>query len=128
MNAPLRSAVPRLLLATVFIAAVALGVRLPAQTQSPEQVLAAMEKCREQVISQLSFSDKMKMKAAMGAIANDPEFIAANNAVTNASTPQAQVQAKRALAKVKLDLIEKQDPSLKPIVERIRAAQASVLK
>jgi hypothetical protein len=29
---------------------------------------------------------------------------------------------------MKLDLIEKQDPSLKPIVEKIRAAQASVLK
>ena len=110
------------------MAAMAFGSRIHAQTQSPEPVLASMEKCREQVISQLSFSDKMKMKAAMGAIANDPEFIAANNAVTNASTPQAQVQAKRALAKLKLDLIEKQDPSLKPIVEKIRAAQASVLK
>lgn len=128
MNALIRPTVARLLLASVVMATVALGVRLHAQTQSPEQVLAAMEKCREQIISQLSFSDKMKMKAAMGAIANDPEFIAANNAVTNASTPQAQVQAKRALAKVKLDLIEKQDPSLKPIVEKIRAAQASVLK
>jgi hypothetical protein len=115
-------------MASACMAAMAFGSRLHAQTQSPEQVLAAMEKCREQVISQLSFSDKMKMKAAMGAIANDPEFIAANNAVTNASTPQAQVQAKRALAKVKLYLIEKQDPSLKPIVEKIRAAQASVLK
>jgi hypothetical protein len=110
------------------MAAMAVGSLLHAQTQSPEQVLAAMEKCREQVISQLSFSNKMKMKAAMGFIANNPEFIAANNAVTNASTPQAQVQAKRALAKVKLDLIEKQDPSLKPIVEKIRVAQASVLK
>jgi hypothetical protein len=110
------------------MAAIAVGSLLHAQTQSPEQVLAAMEKCREQVISQLSFSNKMKMKAAMGSIANNPECIAANNAVTNASTPQAQVQAKRALAKVKLDLIEKQDPSLKPIVEKIRVAQASVLK
>jgi hypothetical protein len=128
MNAPLRSAVPRLLLASIFMATLTLGARLHAQTQSPEQVLAAMEKCREQVISQLSFSDKMKMKAAMGAIANDPEFIAANNAVTNAPTPQAQVDARKSLAKVKLDLIGKQDPLLKPIVEKIRAAQASVLK
>jgi hypothetical protein len=128
MNASIRAAIARLLLASVFMTMVALGVRLHAQTQSPEQVLAAMEKCREQVISQLSFSDKMKMKEAMGAIANNPEFIAANNAVTNAATPQAQVQAKRALAKVKLDLIEKQDPSLKPSVEKIRAAQALVLK
>lgn len=128
MNIPIRSAIPRLLLASACMAAMAVGSLLHAQTQSPEQVLAAMEKCREQVISQLSFSNKMKMKAAMGSIANNPEFIAANNAVTNASTPQAQVQAKRALAKVKLDLIEKQDPSLKPIVEKIRVAQASVLK
>jgi hypothetical protein len=128
MNAPLRSAVPRLLLASILMATLTLGARLHAQTQSPEQVLAAMEKCREQVISQLSFSDKMKMKAAMGAIANDPEFIAANNAVTNAPTPQAQVDARKSLAKVKLDLIGKQDPLLKPIVEKIRAAQASVLK
>ncbi|MEY2905561.1 MAG: hypothetical protein RLZZ408_32 [Verrucomicrobiota bacterium] len=87
-----------------------------------------MEKCRDQVISQLSFSDKMKMKAAMGAIANDPVFIAANNAVKNAQTPQAQVQAKRSLATLKLDLIEKQEHSLKPIMEKIRAAQDSVMK
>lgn len=109
------------------MASMALSQGLAAQTQSPEQVLAAMEKCREQVISQLSFSDKMKMKSAMGAIANNPEMVAANAAVANAPTPQAQVVARRALAKLKLDLIEKQDPSLKPIVEKIRAAQASVI-
>lgn len=102
--------------------------RLHAQTQSPEQILASMEKCREQVISQLSFSDKMKMKAAMGAIQDNPQFIAANNAVKNAPTPEAQIEARKALAMVKLDLISRQDPSLKPVVEKIRSAQASVLK
>jgi hypothetical protein len=110
------------------MAAMTFGLRLQAQTQSPDQVLAAMEKCRDQVISRLSLSDKMKMKAAMGAIANDPGFIAANNAVKNAQTPQAQVQAKRSLATLKLDLIEKQEHSLKPIMEKIRAAQDSVMK
>jgi len=128
MMIPLRSFLPRLVAALVIMNAVALPVRLPAQTQSPEQVLAAMEKCREQVISQLSFSDKMKMKSAMGAIAKNPEMVAANAAVANAPTPQAQIAARKALAKLKLDLIEKQDPSLKPIVEKIRAAQASVMK
>jgi hypothetical protein len=113
-----------------IIVAIALVLLAPlqAQTNSPAQTLAAMEKCREQVISQLSFSDKMKMKAAMGAIQNNPQFVAANKAVTDAPTPEAQVEARRALAKVKLDLIAQQDPSLKPIVEKIRAAQASVLK
>jgi len=87
-----------------------------------------MEKCREQVIAGLSFSDKMKMKAAMGVIQGNPEFVAANKAVAEAPTPEAQVEARKALADVKLSLIARQDPSLKPVVEKIRAAQASLLK
>ena len=105
-----------------------LANRLQAQTQSPEQTLAAMEKCREQVISHLSFTDKMKMRAALGAIKSNPQFIAANKAVTDAPTPEAQITARKKLAKVKLDLIEQQDPSLKPVVEKIRSAQAAVLR
>jgi hypothetical protein len=70
----------------------------------------------------------MKMKAAMSAIENKPEFMAANNAVKNAPTLEAQIEARKALSKVKLDLIARQDPSLKPIVDKIRAAQAMVLK
>lgn len=128
MNIPMRSRFPRLLLLSVVISATMLCHRLPAQTNSPTQTLAAMEKCREQVINQLSFSDKMKMNAAMGAIQTNSQFIAANNAVTNAPTPEVQIEARKALAKVKLDLIAQQDPSLKPVVEKIRAAQASVLK
>ena len=115
---------PRLLL--IFL--IPLACELQAQTQSPEQTLAAMDKSREQVISQLSFSDKMKMRSAMGAIQSNPQFIIANNAVTNAPTPEAQIQARRAFAKLKLDLIVKQDPLLKGVVEKIRAAQAAVLK
>ena len=104
------------------------GSQLQAQTQSPQQILAAMEKCREQVISQLSFSDKLKMRAAMGAIQHDSQFVAASKAVSDATTPEAQINARKALAKVKLDLIALQDPSLKPTVEKIRSAQAAVLK
>ena len=105
-----------------------LANRLQAQTQSPEQTLAAMEKCREQVIRQLSFSNKVKMRAAMGAIQSNPQFMAANKAVIDAPTPEAQIAARKALANVKLDLIAKQDPSLKPIIEKIRSAQAAVLR
>ena len=115
---------PRLLL----ILLIPLACELQAQTQSAEQTLAAMDKSREQVISQLSFGDKMKMRSAMGAIQGNPQFIAANAAVANAPTPEAQIQARRAFAKLKLDLIVKQDPSLKTVVEKIRAAQAAVLK
>jgi len=115
-------------LVLAVIAVMVLGDTVSAQTQSPQQVLAAMEKCREQVISQLSFGDKMKMRAAMDAIQDDPRFVAANNAIKNAPTPEAQIGARKALAKVKLDLIAQKDPSLKPVVEKIRAAQAAVLE
>jgi hypothetical protein len=121
----MNSSMKKLLLLVMLLA---LGSQLRAQTQSPQQVLAAMERCREQMISQLSFSDKMKMKAAMSAIQSNPKFISANNAATNAPTPEAQVEARKNLAKVKLDLIELEDPTLKPVVDQIRAAQASVLK
>ena len=99
-----------------------------AQANSPEQNLAAMEACRERVISGLSLGDKMKMKSALGAIRNNPEFLAANRAVTDAKTPEAQIAARKSLANLKLDLIARQDPSLKPVVENIRAAQAAALR
>jgi hypothetical protein len=99
-----------------------------AQTQSPEQTLAAMEKCREQVIARLTFGEKMRMKAAVGAIQGKPQFVTASEAVKNAPTPGAQITARKKLAKVKLDLIEEQDPSLKPVVQKIRSAQAALLK
>jgi uncharacterized protein (DUF885 family) len=113
---------------TPIILLLAFSAHLGAQTQTPDQVLARMEKCRQQVINQLSFGDKMKMKAAMGAIQSNPQFISASNAVINATTPETQVQARKALATLKLNLLEKRDPSLKPIIEKIRMAQASVLR
>ena len=128
MNTPIRDISLRLYLGSFLVAMLALGSQLKAQTQSPEQTLAAMDKSREQVISQLSFGDKMKMRSAMGTIQSNPQFIAANAAVANAPTPEAQIQARRAFAKLKLDLMVKQDLSLKTVVEKIRAAQAAVLK
>lgn len=114
--------------ARLLTAVMILGARLPAQTPSPSQLLAAMEKCREQVIGGLSLSDKMKLKAAMGAIRDNPGLISANNAVKNAPTPEAQVEARKALAALKLDLIARQDPSLGPVVAKIREAQAALTR
>ncbi|MCE9542712.1 MAG: hypothetical protein K8R38_04230 [Verrucomicrobia bacterium] len=128
MNTPILDISLRPYLGSFLVAMLVLGSQLKAQTQSPEQTLAAMDQCREQVISQLSFGDKMKMKAAMGVIQSNPQFIAANAAVTNAPTLEDKIAARKTLAKVKLDLIAQQDPSLKPVVDKIRTAQAAVLK
>jgi uncharacterized protein YpiB (UPF0302 family) len=128
MNTPIRDISLRPYLESFLVAMLVLGSQLKAQTQSPEQTLAAMDQCRERVISQLSFGDKMKMKEAMGVIQSNPQFIAANAAVTNAPTLDDKIAARKTLAKVKLDLIAQQDPSLNPVVEKIRTAQAAVLK
>ena len=64
----------------------------------------------------------------MGVIQSNPRYITANDAVNNAATPSAKIEARKTLAKIKLDLIEKQDPSLKATVEKIREAQAAVLR
>ena len=128
MNTPIRDIALRPYLGSFLVAMLVLGSQLKAQTQSPDGTLAAMDQCREQVISQLSFGDKMKMKEAMGVIQSNPQFIAANAAVTNAPTLEDKIAARKTLAKVKLDLIAQQDPSLKPVVDKIRTAQAAVLK
>lgn len=119
---------PRAILLLLLLALVAPGSPLRGQNGDPEQVLAAMDKSREQVISRLSLSEKMKMKNAIGAIQDNPGFVAANDAVAKAPTPEARIEARKALATLKLDLIVRQDPSLKPVVEKIRLAQASVLQ
>ena len=128
MNARLKGGVHIPFLGGLILAVVACGGELPAQTNSPTEILAAMDQCREQVISRLSITEKLKFRSAMSAIQNNPQFIAANNAVKHAATPEAQIQARRALADVKLDLMERQDPSLKPAIGKIRAAQASTME
>ena len=128
MRFQIHSDMRRLPLCLILAGGMIFGGQLSAQTNSPAQILAQMDQCREQVISHLSLSDKMKFRSAIGVIQKNPQFIAANNAVTNAATPQAEVEARKMLGNLKLDLIEQQDPTLKPVVEQIRAAQAALLK
>lgn len=109
----------------ILTVALEVGEPLRAETNSTTQVLALMDQRRERVISSLSFGEKMKLRSAMGCIRDNPEFVAANNAVTHAPTPEARVKARKALAKLKLELLEKQDPSLRPILEKIHEAEAS---
>lgn len=118
---------PLSLLGAALCPLFAVVATLQAQTVSPSQELAQMDQRREQVISRLSLGEKMKLRSGMAAIQNNPRFVAANQAVTSAATPEDQIKARKALAKVKLDLLEQQDPSLKPIVEKIRAAEAAAL-
>lgn len=124
---PLMRRLPLGLARLVLVGVMSCESELPAQTNSPAQILVQMDERRQHSISHLSLSDKMKFRSAMGAIQSNPQFIAANSAVTNAATPDAQIEARKTLAKVKLELLEKQDPSLRSAVEKIRSAEASAL-
>lgn len=96
------------------------------EAASPEQTLAAMDACRDRVINGLSFGDKMALRAAMDAIQGNPELVAANRAVANAPSAEARVVARNRVASLKLDLLGRQNPSLKPILDKIRTAQALI--
>jgi hypothetical protein len=98
------------------------------EAASPEQTLAAMDACRDRVINGLSLCDKMALRTAMDAIQGNPELVAANRAVANAPSAEARVVARNRVASLKLDLLGRQNPSLKPILDKIRAAQASIPK
>jgi hypothetical protein len=96
------------------------------EAASPEQTLAAMDACRDRVINGLSLGDKMALRAAMDAIQGNPELVAANRAVANAPSAEARVVARNRVASLKLDLLGRQNPSLKPILDKIRTAQALI--
>ncbi len=93
---------------------------------TPDQTLAAMDACRDRVINGLSLGDKMALRAAMDAIQGNPELVAANRAVANAPSAEARVVARNRVASLKLDLLGRQNPSLKPILDKIRTAQALI--
>ncbi len=102
------------------------GHPCPLLGATPEQTLAAMDACRDRVINGLSLGDKMALRAAMDAIQGNPELVAANRAVANAPSAEARVVARNRVASLKLDLLRRQNPSLKPILDKIRTAQALI--
>lgn len=97
------------------------------QGATPEQTLATMDACREKVINSLSLGDKMSLRTAMDAIQGNPDLVAANRALANAPSAEARVDARKKVAALKLDLLVRKNPSLQPVVERIRAAEGSIL-
>jgi hypothetical protein len=102
------------------------GHPCPLLGATPEQTLAAMDACRDRVINGLSLCDKMALRTAMDAIQGNPELVAANRAVANAPSAEARVVARNRVAALKLDLLGRQNPSLKPILDKIRTAQALI--
>jgi hypothetical protein len=102
------------------------GHPYPLLGASPEQTLAAMDACRDRVINGLSLGDKMALRAAMDAILGNPDLLAANRAVANAPSAEARIDARNRVAALKLDLLGRQNPSLKPTLDKIRTAQALI--
>lgn len=126
MKSMLRDAVQGWCFGMLVVSLLVLGHSCPLLGASPEQTLAAMDACRDRVIDGLSLGDKMTLRSAMDAIQGNPDLVAANRAVANAPSAEARVVARNRVAVLKLDLLGRQNPSLKPILDKIRVAQASI--
>ena len=81
----------------------------------------------QDLASKLSVPEKLQLRAATKKVHNDPQMVAARQAVQDAQTKEAKHEAKAALRTLRHDLLLKADPALsgpafKPILDHIDAA------
>jgi hypothetical protein len=71
-------------------------------------------------MANLTESEREQLKVAHEKVKNDPAVVAAREAKKNADTPEARRAAEEALHKASREAMIKEDPSLAPILEKLR--------
>jgi hypothetical protein len=74
-------------------------------------------------MANLSDAERQQVKALHEQVKNDTAVAAAREAMKNATTPEARQEAGKALKQANRDAILKADPSIKPILEKLRPTQ-----
>jgi hypothetical protein len=74
-------------------------------------------------MANLSDAERQQLKALHEQVKNNPAVTAAREAMKSASTPEARRDAEKALHEVRRDAMVKADPSIKPILEKLRPTQ-----
>jgi Spy/CpxP family protein refolding chaperone len=75
-------------------------------------------------LSVLNEQEQAQLKAAMKQVRNDPALVAARQAAKDAMTPEEKASARQTLQRTRRDLLLGIDPSLAPVLEKIRAAKS----
>ena len=70
----------------------------------------------------LTKEEREELKADFAKIKEDPQFVAARQAVKDAQTPEAKQEARKSLRSVREQLLLQTDPSVQPILEKLKAA------
>jgi hypothetical protein len=77
----------------------------------------------KEMLSVLNDQERAQLKAAMKQVKNDPQLVAAHEAVKEAQTKEAKTAAHQSLRQTRHDLLLKADPSLAPVLEKIKEAK-----
>jgi hypothetical protein len=75
---------------------------------------------KEKALANLSDAERQQLKAAMGKIKNDPQLVAAREAVKESQTKEARLLAHQSLQKVRHDLLLKADPSIQSVLDKMK--------
>lgn len=80
---------------------------------------------KEKVLANLSDAERQQLKSAMHQIKGDPQLVAARQALKEAQTKEARTEAKNTLHQIRRELLLKADPSLAPILEKIKSGKSA---
>jgi hypothetical protein len=99
------------------------------QGTEPTAAAACQAKCGKghgkEWLSVLNEKERSQLKAAMKQVKNDPQLVAARQALKDAQTKEAKATAQETLRQTRRDLLLKADPSLGPVLEKVKAARSA---
>lgn len=74
-------------------------------------------------LAALSDQERSQLKAAMKKVKNDPQLVAAREALKDAQTKEAKAAAHETLRQTRRDLLLKADPALASVLQKIKEAK-----
>jgi len=74
-------------------------------------------------LNNLTETERQQLKAAMKKIKDDPQLVAARQAIKESQTKEAKVAAHQALNQTRHDLLLKADPTIQPVLDKIGSAK-----
>jgi len=77
----------------------------------------------KELLAALNDQERSQLKTAMKEVKNDPQLVAAREALKDAQTKEAKKAAHDTLRQTRRDLLLKADPSLSPVLEKVKEAK-----
>ena len=79
----------------------------------------AKKDAKKDLLTNLTKTERQQLKAAMKKIKDDPQLVAARQAINESQTKEARIAAHQALNQTRHDLLLKADPAIQPILDKI---------